>query len=868
MANVSKGVLFPLGNGFSLAIGKHPNKVDDIDIGPNNKNGLSVNHGEILQNTGRNIRVFSAEPILRGASPSQLVYGGANPNAVFAAQEAYKKANRLRDDGSHYKKGGKKKTPVKESIPSNAERDSAQVNIFKPGANDRIQSNRIAHRKSLEDFVNKYPTLYGLNTADFVDFLLDNSTMESENSPTAKHGSMYGYYQLKGLSSKSNEEQQHRAAFKHLRNLFDNVLTDADIEEAKKQGISQAQLLHKTWNQERKVLNYLYQGKDSSDGLGTKISEWGNNNLLEMNYLPYVMKATNDANITIKKGDTPEGLLKSYRGADLKERTFNDHAIDFENTFGISSNNLRIGQTITNNYLIGPRKQDGTFKLGGQTNKQSLGERPNAKFGKEMGTKKKLLYPNADVVYKLPNGDLTSIKAGKLEGKQMPQGTIIVQNTNGMPGTPNGTPISRTPNTAYRGYQRTIKYGETPEQNDTTYTVRNINGPGLGIKDAKEGFNQDFYAKKFGGNVRKKAYAGTQFNFSYPGFSFDKSKESLFIDDLGDYNPALGTRIGNINYVYSSPIKKFTPTYLDGPLKGQPILGTTKLGTPIGPITNPELYNFAGRKATRINDFDLRTGTTVNNNPVTIEGLSKAGLPTTTSSVSNVKTPSKFGQFMNSQAGADLIGAGINAAGTIASAIINNKYADKLQFTPKEAVHYNPVKLKTKINIAPQIAQMKEMRAKLQDAAVKTSASSRTAYQKILAGHNSLLESAMNLYGQKENQETQLINQDRLNQQSVAHKNAKEFIDTVNYNAAGRDNLENTRAQLKAQNAVSTINNLAGIVNGPQGLLARKEARNSQLANLAVMSAAYPDAIKLMQGDNWEKRLNGLRNLVNNGYWG
>ncbi len=85
--NVAKGVLVPLGNGFSLAIGKHPEKTDDIDIGPNNKNGLSVNHGEILQNTGDSVRVFSAEPILGGQSPAQLLYGGANPNAVFLAHE-------------------------------------------------------------------------------------------------------------------------------------------------------------------------------------------------------------------------------------------------------------------------------------------------------------------------------------------------------------------------------------------------------------------------------------------------------------------------------------------------------------------------------------------------------------------------------------------------------------------------------------------------------------------------------------------------------------------------------------------------------------------------------------------------------------
>ena len=105
-SNVTNGVLVPLGNDFSLAIGKHPEKTDDIDIGPNNKSGLSVNHGEILQKTKNGIRVFSAEPMLGGISPAQLLYGGMNPNAVFAAQEQYKDTNRIADDGSHYRKGG------------------------------------------------------------------------------------------------------------------------------------------------------------------------------------------------------------------------------------------------------------------------------------------------------------------------------------------------------------------------------------------------------------------------------------------------------------------------------------------------------------------------------------------------------------------------------------------------------------------------------------------------------------------------------------------------------------------------------------------------------------------------------------------
>lgn len=102
---VRDGNLIPLGNNFAYVLGDHPNKVDDVDIGPNNRNGLSVNHGEIMQFGRTGVRVFSAEPILNGVSPSKLVQSGVNPNAVFAAQERYKDIHHLKDDGSHAKLG-------------------------------------------------------------------------------------------------------------------------------------------------------------------------------------------------------------------------------------------------------------------------------------------------------------------------------------------------------------------------------------------------------------------------------------------------------------------------------------------------------------------------------------------------------------------------------------------------------------------------------------------------------------------------------------------------------------------------------------------------------------------------------------------
>lgn len=61
-----------------------------IDIGPSNKTGIEVEDGEVIETNGNELKVYSAQPILNGASPAQLVMGGANPNKIFKAQEDFK----------------------------------------------------------------------------------------------------------------------------------------------------------------------------------------------------------------------------------------------------------------------------------------------------------------------------------------------------------------------------------------------------------------------------------------------------------------------------------------------------------------------------------------------------------------------------------------------------------------------------------------------------------------------------------------------------------------------------------------------------------------------------------------------------------
>lgn len=98
---VAGGIAQPLGNNFFYMNGRKHSQ-GGIDIGPSDKTGIEVEDGEVVETNGNELKVYSAQPIINGASPAKLVMGGANPNKVFKAQEDFKDRNGINDDGTKY----------------------------------------------------------------------------------------------------------------------------------------------------------------------------------------------------------------------------------------------------------------------------------------------------------------------------------------------------------------------------------------------------------------------------------------------------------------------------------------------------------------------------------------------------------------------------------------------------------------------------------------------------------------------------------------------------------------------------------------------------------------------------------------------
>lgn len=174
-----------------------------------------------------------------------------------------------------------------------------------------------------------------------------------------------------------------------------------------------------------------------------------------------------------------------------------------------------------------------------------------------------------------------------------------------------------------------------------------------------------------------------------------------------------------------------------------------------------------------------------------------------------------------------------NIGAGIASYAINKRMLGDLDYAPTP-VAKRAAKLKTNININPELTALGETLSRTIDATNANTASSRVANARNQAAMLNTTLTANKLYADKENRETALINQDRLNQQEVANAN----IDAYNTWRTGETNFENTIREQLSENAVSLADNInKGIQTGITDAEKRRQFRN----NLAVMAAAYPN---------------------------
>lgn len=224
-----------------------------------------------------------------------------------------------------------------------------------------------------------------------------------------------------------------------------------------------------------------------------------------------------------------------------------------------------------------------------------------------------------------------------------------------------------------------------------------------------------------------------------------------------------------------------------------------------------------------------------NRNLPKVEASIPTTLPVSTSTPAKGITSSDGkgqGKFKNLTT-ADWIGLGSNVAGSLASYFASRRAINKMR-GPSQPTLISANKLKTKYNINPQLDRIREDKFEAYRDIDSNTASSRVSLARKQRVRNAAGQAANELYGNKENIETNLINQDRRNQQSVRQFNAQQYNQYIDRKAAFDNGIREAK--------VTNINNLfSGINAGIQDMISRYENRKALNNTIGAMRASAPN---------------------------
>ena len=174
-----------------------------------------------------------------------------------------------------------------------------------------------------------------------------------------------------------------------------------------------------------------------------------------------------------------------------------------------------------------------------------------------------------------------------------------------------------------------------------------------------------------------------------------------------------------------------------------------------------------------------------------------------------------------------------NIGGNIATTLINRRALNKMQ-APPQPMSQTAAKLKTRININPQLDKMRETLAAYERDVDNNTASSRVALARKQRARFANMLQTNELYSTKENAETELINKDRLNQQEVANNNVKAYNawqDKVNA-------FNNAITDKKAENLVGLTQ---GITSGITSTIGNVQQRIRDDKSILANALSHPN---------------------------
>lgn len=799
---VAGGIAQPLGNNFFYMNGRKHSQ-GGIDIGPSDKTGIEVEGGEVVETNGNELKVYSAQPIINGVSPAKLVMGGANPNKVFKAQEDFKDKNRINDDGSKYQNGGIKK---------NNYNKNDNTTVAKPVIQEYIPAT--GSTKFIQDLRNK---------------LTRNNTIKGGNinivSP--EFDILTG---IRGIANTSNNIINNYIGRKLPNNYAYRRTLQQELDDIINNNVF------------RKIPNNITvpKGKTITTSSGKKISlhkAGGNSHGGKAFSAGKVWDGTSSSGNKSKEiiigvpGENAEWMVGhhgSYKGPykfnDIEQGSGLFVPFDENNIANISTNGLRAYKpSIFNNRYI-PIELD-KKRMGGLSRDKDYGskKKPYPSVAKKDFAGGHRSYPiptKADAVDALRLAGLhgrSDVKAKVYNKypelrKKGNVGLVVSINgnvKNGLIHSPSstgglrdkfavgGNRINRHGRTSAYPINKSAR-GETIVGSD--YTFRN----GRWSKNNTTNNNTN-KSNIDNGNRRPQYYAERRL----PLFEDGAGITSGLVRAGWSHGNNKGVSMNNTNIPSLSETKSSEKTPRGGRSKSSQSTQSISTKTPPTAVYNRNLPKVEASIPTTL--------------PVS------TNTPVKGTTFSDGKGQGKFKNLTT----ADWIGLGSNVAGSLASYFASRRAINKMR-GPGQPTLISASKLKTKYNINPQLDRIREDKFEAYRDIDSNTASSRVSLARKQRVRNAAGQAANELYGNKENIETNLINQDRRNQQSVRQFNAQQYNQYIDRKAAFDNGIREAK--------VTNINNLfSGINAGIQDMISRYENRKALNNTIGAMRASAPN---------------------------
>lgn len=780
---VAGGIAQPLGNNFFYMNGRKHSQ-GGIDIGPSDKTGIEVEDGEVVETNGNELKVYSAQPIINGVSPAKLVMGGANPDKVFKAQEDFKDRNGINDDGTKAKYG--------------KEKDGFIVSVRRP---IKFEGNR-------ENWVKN------------ADFGFDNS----------KRSRLYADYELPyllryGKSARTELSKNKTIPYKDIvskvNKINKSVYSDYIANKIKKM-INDPNIKYKP--------SYQITGDIKQDYINNTIAReisntdsYKPNGYLELQYA---------YDIARKRGINSSTYSIRYDHKDYKVLDYiDDNFTDYQTIDKIPEDEVKAlyyNNVITSEKPVKSSRNEGNpyqhFIFTGDVGKQGLEVIDIVDVNSD---KFKGIPYTRDHFGKYTKG--YSRKSRKLGGKNMIV-SISGNVKNGLIHSPSSTGGLRDKfavgGTRINRHGRTWEYDEQigayiPITNRTinrtsTYPI-NKSARGETIVGSDYTFRNGRWSKNNNVNT----------NTNKPNIDNGNRRPQYYAERrLPLFEDGAGITSGLVRAGWSHGNNKSISTNNTN----IPSLSETK--------SNGKILR-GGRSKSNQSTQSIPTKTppiaVYNRNLPKVE----ASIPTTLPVSTNIpaKGTTSFdgkgqGKFKNLTT-ADWIGLGSNVAGSLASYFASRRAINKMR-GPGQPTLISANKLKTKYNINPQLDRIREDKFEAYRDIDSNTASSRVSLARKQRVRNAAGQAANELYGNKENIETNLINQDRRNQQNVRQFNAQQYNQYIDRKAAFDNGIREAK--------VTNINNLfSGINAGIQDMISRYENRKALNNTISAMRTSAPN---------------------------